>query len=964
MFFSQAKLDKSVVDSTAFDSNGFYVSAGQQDSRVFSQKQSNATEEQALMGLVDKRDLTTKARNVEKANRVKAVAGGPGNEQVSDVQETYMWRKMETAAVPGVAPPQPRSGHTAFTLGSNDPRIFFHGGAADSVYFNDIYCLNTERRQWMLAHTYNKPKERAYHSITLAAPDPDLPARMQIPRVLMYGGFMKGALFDDMSIIDEWGPINAGKNGINEVLVPPKRIKDEAGPNQSRDVWAKQDASGEAPLPRCMHTATLVGGRHLVIIGGWNSRFVNDVYVLDTVTMYWEYKPAELVTTKTVKEGEEEEEDEEEVKRKNKDKKIMKIRPRAGHSATLLPRRRIFVFGGQNKQGQIDEPLLLDLNKMEWSRPIIDGKPPSRRSGHSACFDGTGKVFIYGGWDGTYQLDDLHVLNCQATDPNKWYWMVVDVTGYKIGGLCGHTATFITDRMFVFGGWSNAVFHNQVYVLDTSQLGKFKQLAGDFRNAAKAGKVGMAASVAAARRAIEEENAQKVQMEENYIENFKKLKQTAMETQNQLYSEDLSGEQLQAIHKKLEQELQSAHNLIEARKVLAQAADAEKERQAQRRANQVSTDVRRAQLKAALESGQTMKEAINHVDEPEQVMERKKQAQQILAQEGFHVQGLIGPSSLPAIEDISRQMSPSPIPAPPPPQTPDLTVYERDQIMNADSAFHQMVAGNPELQLEGDPLGMIEATGGLASCYHEEKRGKILDALEERASIKAGKGGALALSLNTGWESKTTYADVINHGRPAGQEIVPKSTVRPLRHIRPKPEVGELEDIRDGFVPEQPQQLEYNAMGYLLPAVEGDEGADPDEGGGMKVVPFIHPAEADTELALRMSKSSIPSFQAISLTEHYDREYTMPEGIQNSITMMQGAIRGFVARKNQREIRAAMTIQSMFKGWKQRKKRQETIAKAQAMNKRVGMALRMAKEVTTRVADDDVKLPPGILPPL
>jgi hypothetical protein len=52
------------------------------------------------------------------------------------------------------------------------------------------------------------------------------------------------------------------------------------------DTWRSvEEACGEIPLPRCMHTATLVAGRHLVVVGGWHSDFVNDVYVLDVQTM-------------------------------------------------------------------------------------------------------------------------------------------------------------------------------------------------------------------------------------------------------------------------------------------------------------------------------------------------------------------------------------------------------------------------------------------------------------------------------------------------------------------------------------------------------------------------------------------------------------------------------------------------------------------------------------------------------
>jgi hypothetical protein len=49
---------------------------------------------------------------------------------------------------------------------------------------------------------------------------------------------------------------------------------------------------------------------------------------------------------------------------------------RAGHSASLLPGRKLLVFGGQNKQGQMQEMMVLDLNKMEWVRVEPFGRMP------------------------------------------------------------------------------------------------------------------------------------------------------------------------------------------------------------------------------------------------------------------------------------------------------------------------------------------------------------------------------------------------------------------------------------------------------------------------------------------------------------------------------------------------------------------------------------------------------------
>ena len=130
------------------------------------------------------------------------------------------------------------------------------------------------------------------------------------------------------------------------------------------------------------------------------------------------------------------------------------VAPRAGHTATLLPGRKLLIFGGQNKSGPLGDLALLDLTNMTWYRPKPSGNPPSKRSGHTASYK-DGQIFFYGGWDGIRQRDDLHVLSVGGDPMTEWRWETVNVAGARIGGRVGHTATFVGPRLFIFGGWSN-----------------------------------------------------------------------------------------------------------------------------------------------------------------------------------------------------------------------------------------------------------------------------------------------------------------------------------------------------------------------------------------------------------------------------------------------------------------------------------------------------------------------------
>jgi hypothetical protein len=38
------------------------------------------------------------------------------------------------------------------------------GGAADSKYYNELWCFNVETHMWQFAHTFHKPPACAYQT--------------------------------------------------------------------------------------------------------------------------------------------------------------------------------------------------------------------------------------------------------------------------------------------------------------------------------------------------------------------------------------------------------------------------------------------------------------------------------------------------------------------------------------------------------------------------------------------------------------------------------------------------------------------------------------------------------------------------------------------------------------------------------------------------------------------------------
>ncbi|KAK3281055.1 hypothetical protein CYMTET_11137, partial [Cymbomonas tetramitiformis] len=690
--------------------------------------------------------------------------GGGGRSEV-----TYIWRKLDTSTVPRVESPAGRSGHSSFMLSPKDPRIFFHGGAADSNYFNDIYCFHTESRKWMLCHTYSKPRARAYHTMNIVAPDTTLPKKEQIPRLCLFGGFHKGTIDGEVALIEEWRIMAKGLKAANDVIAPPKKLKDQPSQGQDVDVWVEVETSGDAPLPRCMHSTCMVNGVYMVVFGGWHSNFVNDVYILDTINMVWEFKHA------TVREG------------------CVPPEPRAGHAAVVLPdTRKLVVFGGQNKSGQLGDLLVLDLNSMEWSRPYPAGRVPPKRSGHSATYDtNTNKIFIYGGWDGVRQRDDLHILNVDGNPDTDWRWESFNVSGHKIGGLCGHTANFVGDKMYVFGGWASGVFYSEVFTLEMQKASK-----------ARTKKSAPGQEPASGATAQQDGANEQGQYTEDFSDLASRRKALGLDDDS-----ELTEAQLIQLDRQLEDELQAAYTEIQARNIRMVAQAEEREKAEKRKVAEAAAEARRKKLLQALNSGMTLADAMTLAD-TEAELENDSFLPSIPGTpHSQSQQSSMGRSNSRTYSQVERD---GPVRRkPPPPPAPEPDEYERTAILSEPAPYHKMLQHDDTYQLDGDPLAMIAATGGLNSCYNDDKRHTMIRKQHDLALMETGPGGALTKALREADAryNHPTHTDVLNSGAGFGVEAVPKRPVRPGRHIKLEPQVGYLEDIRDAVVPEQPNML-------------------------------------------------------------------------------------------------------------------------------------------------------------
>eukprot|EP00753_Platysulcus_tardus_P007894 PLAT15521.1.p1 GENE.PLAT15521.1~~PLAT15521.1.p1 ORF type:complete len:836 (+),score=438.77 PLAT15521.1:38-2545(+) len=146
---------------------------------------------------------------------------------------------------------------------------------------------------------------------------------------------------------------------------------------------------------------------------------------------------------------------------------------REGHSATLVG-THMYVFGGSSEEGYLNDLYVLKAEPgnhgggneliMSWGHPDVTGQLPSAREGHSAItYDG--RIYVFGGYTERGYSDDLFVLNL-----DMMAWEKPNVAGTRPKPREGHSAVLYKDRMVVFGGYSDGLVLNDVSVLDLKTL--------------------------------------------------------------------------------------------------------------------------------------------------------------------------------------------------------------------------------------------------------------------------------------------------------------------------------------------------------------------------------------------------------------------------------------------------------------------------------------------------------------
>jgi N-acetylneuraminic acid mutarotase len=90
------------------------------------------------------------------------------------------------------------------------------------------------------------------------------------------------------------------------------------------------------------------------------------------------------------------------------------------------------------------------LYRRKWENIELVGDSPSERTDHSLVIY-SGKLYIFGGFDGKTRYNDLYKCNMQS---KKFIWKKIDSEGAIPMSRFGHSAVVHEHSMFIFGGWN------------------------------------------------------------------------------------------------------------------------------------------------------------------------------------------------------------------------------------------------------------------------------------------------------------------------------------------------------------------------------------------------------------------------------------------------------------------------------------------------------------------------------
>ncbi len=146
--------------------------------------------------------------------------------------------------------------------------------------------------------------------------------------------------------------------------------------------------------------------------------------------------------------------------------------PRYGHSA-ILYQNSMIIFGGEDNETSesLSDVHLLDLETWTWMQPQVSGEIPPSRSFHTAILV-QDSMLVWGGHaeakDGGYIFSDVavHILNLKT-----WQWSQVTPKGTPPEARSQHSTALFKDKLFIYGGsYDIYAARDDLHLLDLTKM--------------------------------------------------------------------------------------------------------------------------------------------------------------------------------------------------------------------------------------------------------------------------------------------------------------------------------------------------------------------------------------------------------------------------------------------------------------------------------------------------------------
>eukprot|EP00913_Durusdinium_trenchii_P008024 g7524.t1 len=387
---------------------------------------------------------------------------GPGNGYLNDVHYLDTQAATPTWTTPSISGTSPTGRERFAAVMDSSGKIWIFGGT-DGSRVDELYCLDTQATG---APTWIAPLESGRGPSSRYSLSAVLDSSR---RMWLFGGGFGGSSYSNgvyylvaeaesttwkTPAVSSASPI--GRSEHTAVMDASGRMWIFAGWDGSsrlNDVhyldtksapaaWTTPSLSGSSPSTRDALSAVMDASQKIWIFGGDDgSSFLNDVHYLDTqaATPTWT-TPSVAGTNPTA---------------------------RYRHTGVMDASGKMWIFAGIDSSGYLNDVHYLDTQAgtPTWTTPSVSGTSPEIRNRHVAVMDGNGKMWIFGGWGpGNLYLNDVHCLDTQAATPT---WTTPSLSGTSPSGREQLTALMDwSGKMWIFGGTDGSRF-NELHYLDT-----------------------------------------------------------------------------------------------------------------------------------------------------------------------------------------------------------------------------------------------------------------------------------------------------------------------------------------------------------------------------------------------------------------------------------------------------------------------------------------------------------------